>query len=167
MVEKDKVFSGKLKHTGIFSFSELYEFIYDAIKSENYVLKEKKYSEKILGESKTIEIDWESDKKVSDYFRFQIKLVWLITGLKKVEVKKEDQKVTMNSGAVEIKYAATIIKDYESRWEGQPFWKFLRGVYDRYIIRPRIDYYEDKVEDELRDLVSNIKAFLALEAKKL
>jgi hypothetical protein len=167
MVEKDKVLAGKMKHTGIFNFSELYEFVYDSCMSENYRVREKKYSEKILGESKTIEIEWIAEKKVSDYFKFNITLRWLITGLKKVEVKKEDSKVTMNSGAVEIVYSAVIIKDYESRWENQAVWKFLRGLYDRYIIRPRIDYYEDKVEDELRELISQIKAFLALEAKRL
>lgn len=167
MVELDKVFAGKVKHTGIFSFSELYDFMYDYLMDEGYKVREKKYSEKILGESKTIEIDWEGDRKISDYFRFKIKLQWLITGLKKIEVKKEDQKMTMNSGAVEIKYQGVMQKDYESRWENQPIWKFLRGVYDRYIIRPRIDYYEDKLEDDIREFISQTKAFLALEGKKL
>ncbi len=167
MVEQDKVWGGKVKHTGIFSFSELYEFVYDWCMDEGYKVREKKYSEKILGESKVIEIEWECDKRVSDYFKFRFKLQWMITGLKKIEVKKDDQKITMNSGAVEIKYTATIYKDYESRWENQPIWKFLRGVYDRYIIRPRIDYYEDKVEDDLRELITQTKAFLALESKKI
>src|SRR3989338_5242197 len=136
MAEKDKVLAGKVKQSGIFSFSELYEFLYDWFNDENYRVTEKKYSEKILGDSK------------------------------KVEVKKEDQKITMNSGTVEIKYAAYLVKDYENRWENQAFWKFLRGVYDRYIIRTRIDQYEDKVEDELREVVAQTKAFLALEARK-
>ena len=166
MAEKDKVLAEKVKHTGIFSFSELYEYLYDWFSDESYKIREKKYTEKILGDSKTIEIEWENEKKISDYFKFQIKLTWLITGLKKVEVKKEDQKVTMNSGTVEIKFSAMIIKDYENRWENQPFWKFLRGVYDRYIIRSRIDYYEDRVEDDLREIVAQTKAFLALESRK-
>jgi hypothetical protein len=166
MAEKDKVLAEKVKHAGIFNFAELYEYLYDWFYDESYKIREKKYSEKILGESKTIEIEWENEKKISDYFKFQIKLIWLITGLKKIEVKKEDQKVTMNSGTVEIKFSAMIIKDYENRWENQPFWKFLRGVYDRYIIRSRIDYYEDRVEDELREIVAQTKAFLALEARK-
>ena len=167
MVEQDKVISGKFKHTGIFNFSELYDFIYDLLMDEQYKVREKKYSEKILGESKTLEIEWECDRKVSDYFKFRIKIQYLVTGLKKVEVKKEEQKITMNSGAIEIKYAAIMIKDYESRWENQPVWKFLRGIYDRYIIRPRIDYYEDKLEDDLREFITQTKAFLALEAKRL
>jgi len=166
MAEKDKVLSEKVKHSGIFSFSELYEYLYDWFSDESYKVREKKYTEKILGDSKTVEIEWECERKISDYFKFQIKLTWLITGLKKVEVKKEDQKVTMNSGTVEIKYSAMIIKDYESRWENQPFWKFLRGVYDRYIIRTRIDYYEDRVIDDLREIVAQTKAFLALESRK-
>lgn len=166
MAEKDKVLAEKIKHTGIFNFSELYEFLYDWFYDEQYKIREKKYSEKILGDSKTIEIEWENERKVSDYFKFQLKLTWLITGLKKIEVKKEDQKVTMNSGTIEIKFSAMIIKDYENRWENQPFWKFLRGVYDRYIIRSRIDYYEDRVEDDLREIVSQTKAFLALESRK-
>ena len=166
MAEKDKVLAEKVKHSGIFSFSELYEYLYDWFVDESYKIREKKYTEKILGDTKTIEIEWENEKKISDYFKFQIKMVWLITGLKKVEVKKEDQKVTMNSGTVEIKFSAMIIKDYENRWENQPFWKFLRGVYDRYIIRSRIDYYEDRVEDELREVVAQTKAFLALESRK-
>jgi hypothetical protein len=166
MAEKDKILAEKVKHSGIFSFSELYEYLYDWFSDESYKVREKKYTEKILGDSKTIEIEWENERKISDYFKFQIKLTWLITGLKKVEVKKEDQKVTMNSGTVEIKFSAMLIKDYESRWENQPFWKFLRGVYDRYIIRTRIDYYEDRVEDDLREIVAQTKAFLALESRK-
>lgn len=166
MVEIDTVYSGKVKHSGIFSFSELYEFLYDWVNDEGYKVKEKKYSEKILGDIKTVEIEWSVEKKISDYFKFQIKMQWLITGLKKIEVKKEDKKVTMNSGTVEIKFKAILQKDYEARWENNPFWKFWRGVYDKYIIRSRIDEYEDKIEEELLDLIAQTKAFLALEARR-
>lgn len=167
MVEKDKVFGGKIKHTGIFSFSELYDFVHDWCMTEGYSISEKKYSEKIIGETKIIEIDWDCEKKVSEYFKFRISLSWMVTGLKKVEVKKDDEKITMNSGTVEIKYTGTIFKDYESKWVSNAFLKFLRGVYDRYIIRERIDYYEDKLEGNIRELVSQIKAFLALESKRI
>ncbi|MEM0465316.1 MAG: hypothetical protein QXW97_01285 [Candidatus Pacearchaeota archaeon] len=166
MVERDVVYRSKIKHSGIFSFSELYEFLYDWISEDGYRINEKKYSEKISGETKTIEIQWEADKKISDYFKFSIKLDWTISGLKKVEVKKEDRKVTMNSGSIEIKYQATLLKDYESRWENHPFWKFWRGVYDKYIIRSRIDEYEEKISQEVLEIVQQTKAFLALETKR-
>ena len=165
-MEKDNVLKGKIKQSGIFSFSDLYEFLYDWLTVEGYRVVEKKYSEKILGDAKTIEIVWENERKISDYFKFHIKMEWMITGLKKIEVKKEDQKVTMNSGTVEIKFSAVLIKDYENRWENQPFWKFWRGVYDRYIIKTRIEEYEDKIEDEIKELIAQTKAFLALEARR-
>ena len=165
-MERDKVIEAKIKESGIFNFAELYEFLYDWLNEESYKLKEKKYSEKVMGDVKTIEIEWDADKKVSDYFKFRLELRWQITGLKKIEVKKEDQKVTMNSGSVEIKFRAWVLKDYEGRWENKPVWKFLRGVYDRYIIRHRNDQYEDKVEDEMKEMVAQTKAFLALEAKR-
>lgn len=166
MAEKDIVFKGKIKQTGIFDFKEFYTFAYVWLDDDNYHTKEKVYNEKVLGDAKDIEINWESEKKVSDYFKFQIKMVWKVYGMKKVEVKKEDTKVNMNSGNLEIAFTATLIKDYEHRWENNPLWKFLRGVYDHYIIRKRIEDYEDKLEDELNELIDQCKAFLALESKR-
>ena len=166
MSQKDTVLTEKTKHTGIFNFTELYNYIYDWFSGEGYIIVERKYSEKIIGESKALEVDWICEKRVNDYFKFQIKSLWLINGLKKVEVKKGDEKITMNSGTIEIKWYARLIKDYENRWESHPFWKFLRGIYNRYIMRKRIDYYEDAVEDELSEIVTQTKAFLALEGKR-
>ncbi len=165
MVEKDLIYKGKIKQGGIFHFKDFYAFAYDWIISEDYDLTEKKYSEKVTGDAKQIEIIWEAYKKVSDYFRFVLKMRWLILGMKDVEVQREGKKVKMNSGSIEITFQAILEKDYESRWEDKPVWKFLRGVYDRYIIRSRIDKYEDKVVGELLNLIDQTKAFLALEAK--
>lgn len=167
MAEQDTQYKGKLKETGIFDFKEFYEFVYDWLVGEGYKVFERAYKEKISGDSKDLEIVWENDRKVSDYFKFRIKMEWKVFGLKKVEVKKEDKKIMMNSGEIEIKFAGIIMKDYENRWENHPFWKFLRGVYDKYIIRSRVDEYEGKVEEETRELITQCKAFLALESRKI
>ena len=44
--------------------------------------------------------------------------------------------------------------------------KFLRGVYDRYIIRSRIEDYEGKLYEETQEVVEQCKAFLVLETKR-
>ena len=67
---------------------------------------------------------------------------WKILGMKSIEVQRDGKKVKMNSGVVEIKFSAVLVKDYENRWEDAPVWKFLRGVYDKYLIRGRIEDYE-------------------------
>ena len=159
------MYKGKIKQGGIFHFKDFYSFTYDWLISEDYDLIEKKYSEKVVGDAKELEIIWEAYKKISDYFRFVIKMRWLILGMKDVEVQREGKKVKMNSGVLEVTFQAILEKDYEGRWEDRPMWKFLRGVYDRYIVKSRIDKYEDKVVLELISLIDQSKAFLALEAK--
>ena len=166
MAEKDTIFSGKIKHKGMFGFKDFYSFAYDWLCEESYNVTEKSYSEEITGDSKKVEIEWEAKKKISDYFRFLMKISWKVLNLKEVEIVKEGKKVKTNSAQVEIKIKGIIVKDYDSRWENNPFAKFMRGVYDRYVIKSRIDEYEDKIKSESDEFVDQCKAFLALEAKR-
>ncbi len=166
MAEKDKVIVGKIKQKAIFHFKDFYGFTYDWLVGEGYKVTEKVYSEEITGDSKKVEIEWEAKKKISDYFRFVIQVKWMILGLKSVEVQREGKKLKMNSGQVELKINGVLVKDYEHRWEDRPIWKFLRGVYDRYIVRSRIENYEDKLKDEVEEFIAQSKAFLVIEGMR-
>jgi len=166
MVEKDKVFAGKVKYVGIWSFKDVYRFVYDWFIDNDYDLTEKNYSEKVKPDGKEIEIKWEAMRKISDYFKFTIKADWRILGMTEVEVQKEGAKVKMNKGTIEIKFTAVLLKDYEQRWENTAFLKFLRGVYDRYIIRGRIEQYEMKLFGEVDEVIAQTKSFLAIEGNK-
>ncbi len=165
MPEKDKIISNKVKQSGIFNFKELYKFAYTWLSDEEYFVSEDKYSEKIAGDSKEIEITWKAERKISDYFKFSLKIDWFITGLKEIEVERLGKKTKMNKGDVEIKVSGFLVKDYESRWETSGIMKFLRGIYDQYIIRARVEQYEDKIAGEVEEFLSQIKSFLMLEAK--
>ncbi|MBR9706119.1 hypothetical protein GOV14_03735 [Candidatus Pacearchaeota archaeon] len=165
MAEKDKIFQGKIKQAGIYDFKEFYSFIYDWLLGDGYKVKEKRYSEKVAGDARDIDINWQAKKRISDYFRFYIKLDWKILGQKKIKVKRENKEISLNSGVLEIKFTAILVKDYEHRWENHPFWKFLRGMYERYIIKSRVDDYEDKLMEELDELIAQCKSFLAIDAK--
>ena len=165
MSELDIVFNGKVKQRGIFDFQELYNFTYNWFVDKDYLITEKVYTEKAKEDGKEVEIEWEAKRKISDYFRFVIKVNWRILGMKDVEVMREGDKVKINKGYPEIKVRAILEKDYEHRWEGNAFLKFLRGVYDRYIIIGRIEKYEEKIYEETDEFLSQVKAFLALEGK--
>jgi len=166
MVEKDIVFKGKVKHKGIFDFKELYRFCFTWLVDKDYWVVEKSYSEKVNPNGKEVEIEWDAKRKISDYFRFNLKVNWRILGMKDVEVEKEGAKITLNKGQPEISVSAVLEKDYEHRWESNAFLKFLRGIYDRYIIRGRIENYEDKIYSEADEFLAQVKAFLALEGKR-
>jgi len=166
MAEKDKVIENKLKRDGIFDFKETYKFIYRWLNEENYDISEDKYQETVAGDAKDIEIKWTATKKISDYFKFEIVLSWRILRLVNVEAEKDGRKLKMNKGSFELKVKGTVIKDYEGRWENRPAMKFLRGVYDRYVIRGRIEQYEDKLIKDVNDLIEETKSFLTIEGMK-
>lgn len=165
MVEKDKVFTGKVKNVGLFDFKELYRFLYMWLVDEGYLMIEKGYTEKVTQTGKEVEIEWNAFKKISDYFRFYLKVKWLILGMTTVEVEEDGKKIKMNKGSVEMVLTATLEKDYEHRWEGTSFLKFLRGLYDKYIVRGRIDAYEEKIFTEGDEFLAQAKSFLAIEGK--
>jgi len=165
MVEKDRVFKGKIKQKGIYNFKDFYDFLFTYLMDENYDVFEKKYTEKISGDSKDVEIIWIATREVSDYFRFEIEVHWLILGMKKIKVKKEGEELTMDSGTMELNFTAVLQKDFENKWENNSFFKFLRGIYDRYIIKSRIDDYEIKLFEEVNEIIAQAKSFLAIEGQ--
>jgi len=166
MSEKDKVTEEKIKHVGIFDFKETYNFVYNWLTQNEYFVIEKVYTEKIKPDGKEIEIEWEAFRKISDYFRFVLKFRWFLVGITDVEALRDGIKIKSNKGSFELKIDAIIEKDYENRWEATAFSKFLRGLYDKYIIKSRLELYEDKISGELAELAAQIKGFLALEGRK-
>jgi hypothetical protein len=166
MVELDKpIPTQKVRHVGIFDFKETYRFCYMWFLNEQYDIVEKNYTEKITPRGKEIEIEWDAVRKISDYFRFQIQTKWRVVGLNDVEVEYEGKKVKMDKGDCEIRFTAVLQKDYESRWEDTPILKWLRTLYDKYLIQARIDKYEAKLVEELNDLLAQTKAYMALSVK--
>ena len=161
MAQKESVWSGKLKHKGYWNFKDTYTMMYDWLKDWNYSVSEDLYKEVDDG-GKEIIINWTAEKKVTDYFKYEISIEWHILGMIDAEVEIEGKKKKMNKGELGLSIKATIIKDYDKRWEDKPFHKFLRGLYENYIIKTAIKQYKDTLEDEVGELVSDTKAYLRL-----
>ena len=166
MAEKDKILEQTLKRRGPFDFKETYQFMYRWLTEEGYDVEEKKYEEKVAGESKDIEVNWVCEKKVSDYFKNEMKILIRVTGMKDVEVEKGGERVKMNQGTFTGKISGSLVKDWESTWEGNPLGKFLRGVYDKFVVEGRIKNYEGKIAGDVDELTEQIKAFLSITGMK-
>jgi len=167
MVEKEVIFGSKIKNTGPVNFKEFYRFCYDWLTDEsNLIVIEEKYVEKISGDIKAMDIVWTGFRKITDYFKFEIKVTWRITNMREIEIVKDGKKVKMNDGAVEIKVKGTLIRDYESKFEQSAFKKFLRGVYEKWVIPSRIEQYEDKLIEDADEFLDQAKAYLDLEGQK-
>jgi len=167
MAERDTIYKTKVKNKGTFDFKETYRILYEWLKGEDYDITEKSYKEVIgAGGAKEIEIEWEAKRKISDYFQFMIKLKWHMLGMTDAEVEINGVKQKVNKGQFEAEFEGILIKDYEHRWEKTPFFKFLRTLYDRYLIPGRIDQYETKLIIEVEEIVAQCKAFLALTGRR-
>ena len=167
MAEEDKIFSSKIKYNGIFSFEDIYKFSYSWLTEETGLnVVEKKYSEKLSGDSKNIDIDWDGSKELTDYFKFSMGVKFKIVGLKKVEINQDGVKIETNKGGIEIAVSGTLVKDYAGKFETSAFKKFLRSVYEKWVITSRISEFEDKIMGGSDEFLSQVKAYLDLEGKK-
>ena len=167
MTEKKQIFSSKVKYDGIFSFPEFYKFCYDYLTEEfGFYIAESKYSEKITGDAKEIKIEWEGERKITDYFKYAIKVDFTILGLKNVEVQRERKKIQTNKGVVEINTKGILVSDYEGKYNTSPTLRFFRGVYEKWIIPSTIEQIEEKLVSHCDGFLGEAKAYLDLEGKR-
>ena len=167
MPEKETVFSSKIKYTGVFSFKDFYKFCYDWLSEETGLdMSETKYTEKIEGTAKKIEVEWEGSRKLTDYFKFDVKVKFKVDNLKEIEVAQGSAKIKTNQGGVETEIKGTIVRDYEGKFETTAFKKFMRSVYEKWVIPSSIVEYQTKISEDCDTFLNQAKAYLDLEWKK-
>jgi len=167
MAEKETVFTGKIKYSGVFSFKDFYKFCYEWLTEEiGLKITENKYSEKLTGESKNIEVRWNGKKDITDYFQMESELIFFIWGLKNVEVTQGGKKIETNQGIVELRLSSNLIRDYKGKFEMNALNKFLRSIYEKWVIVSRIEEFENKIAEESDEFLGQGKAYLDLEGKK-
>jgi len=168
MAEKETIFSSKIKYSGIFSFRDFYKFCYEWLTEETGLdpLAEEKYEEKIKGDTKEIVVEWKGEKNLTDYFKFENKVKFELKNLKEVEIAQGGAKVSTNNGSVKIDVKGVLVKDYQGKFEMSAFNKFLRSIYEKWIIPASIEEYKGKIAGYCDEFLSQAKAYLDLEGKK-
>lgn len=167
MAEKEQIFSSKIKYDGIMDFPATYKFGYDWLSQEkDFNMSETAYKEKIKGDAKELEIEWKGFAKATDYFKFEIKVEIKVLGMSDVEIVQDGVKRKMNKGSVEIKIKGTLVRDYDGKFEKSSTQKFLRSIYEKWVIPSRVDEYEGKLIGICDEFLSQIKSFLDLSGKR-
>jgi hypothetical protein len=168
MPEKETIFNETFKFQGIFSFKDFYKFCYDWLVQEtDMTVQEKKYIEKVKGDEKEIDIEWNGWTKLTDYFKFDSKVEYKILFLKDIEVTDENgKKIKTNSGRVEMKIKGILVRDWQGKFEHNALQKMMRAIYEKWMIRPRIDEFEEKIFGDMGDFTEQAKAYLAIEGKQ-
>ena len=168
MAEKEEIYNSKIKYSGVFSYKDFYQFCYDWLMEETELktFNEREYEEKINGNEKEVKIKWEGTKDITDYFRFLIKVEFHITNMVNVEINQDGNKIKMNKGKVKMTVKGELVRDYKGKFETSGFNKFLRGVYEKWVITQRLDHFETYVTDKCDKFLNQAKAYLDLEGKR-
>lgn len=166
-MEKEQIFASKVKYQGIFNFSDFYKFCYDYLTDElGFNTGETKYKEKIKGTEKELEIEWIGEVKIDDYFKHVVKITHMIKFLKQIEIEQDGKKKKTNSGEVETSIKGTLVRDYRGDYSTNPTRRWMRSIYEKWIINNRIEKMEDKLIEDCDDFLNQAKSFLDLEGKK-
>lgn len=167
MVDRDKLFSSKIKYNGIVNFADFYKFCYEWLRDETGLsLSENKYSEKITGDAKNIEIEWNGSRNITDYFRFEAKITFRVSGLTNVEITEGNRKIKTNKGSVEVGISGNLVRDYKGKFEKSAFQKVLKGIYEKSIIQARVEEYQGKIIEDCDEFLSQGKSYLDLIGKR-
>lgn len=166
MAEKEEVIKEKLSHSGVFNFSDFYSYAHSWLKDEDYGVSEGKYAEKISGNNRNISIEWTASKQVSDYFKVSWKIEIEVEDLVDVEVEIDGKKKKMNKGKISFEIKAALFKDPESKWESSPFNRFLRDIYNKYIIPKRLEDVQGRIISDVQEYKETLKSFLELTGKR-
>jgi hypothetical protein len=167
MVEKDSLIKEKVKHGGIGDLKAAYKYAYGWLNEQNYTIIEDEYSEKSSGDAKELIIKWTASRKLTDYFKILLKIKWKVLNLKEIEVEIEGKKRNMNKySEIELEIVGVLEKDYSNKWEGSAFNKFIRDIYNKFVIPQRIEQKEDQVKKEVQEFKEEMKAFFELTGRK-
>ena len=158
---KDVLFSNyKLKQDSIFDLGELYKSIFRWFDVNGYSFYEKEYNDIDEPSGKHLEIYWYTEKKIDLYVKFVIEVSYLVLGMQKIELEKGGVKIKTNKGSIEFRITAYLMKDYDDKWSKSAMQKKMRYIYDRFIIKKRIDKLEVELVKDVNFLVDELKAFL-------
>ncbi|MEK6973995.1 MAG: hypothetical protein AABW41_02045 [Nanoarchaeota archaeon] len=162
MTEVDIVVSElKITKEGVFDFDSLYKTFKDWLNLHQFDFFEKNYIDITKVESKEIKIKFESEKKIDEYLKFGLEFTIKVSDFK--IVLSADKKKKLVKGALNISISSAIQSDYAGEWEGKPFKKFMRGIYDKFIEGDKRARLNSQIKEETYSLYNEIKAFLNLQ----
>lgn len=146
----------KVKVEGVVNLEDLYRLIKEWLEFHGYNFFEKEYIDTIKDSGKDIKIILLGDKKADDYAKFEIVVKIKVEDAKEVEFKKG----TGFKGSISVGFESDVLRDYENEWEKTFLLRFIRAVYDKFIIKDKLEKYRSELEDETQDIYRKVKEFL-------
>lgn len=149
-----------LSYQGLLDVKGLFRTIMRWFNERGYDMFENKNYEEVYEDGKQITIELFPYKKVSDYHKFEIMVYAELKKLKEVEVEVKGVKHKLMKGEAFFSFDATLLTDYQNRWEGRAFYYFFRSITDKFINKSHMGTNKKQLENDAMELVEEIKSYL-------
>ncbi|MBI2107228.1 hypothetical protein HYT57_04540 [Candidatus Woesearchaeota archaeon] len=157
MAETDYVISGiMIKKAGLIDLRETYRLMKEWFFQRRYDFIEKEYNDRDFEDGKNIFIKWSSEKKVDDYTKMIIDVT--LRGAKLEDVKVGNK--SLLKGNVSILFESYVYKDYEDNWEKNPVSKFIREIFDKFLVKQHFDKIHKDLKAETYAIFDEVKKYL-------
>ncbi len=144
----NKNFWGReIKKKGSADVNKLYNELIPWFHDYKYLFLEKNLTGSEKPEGREEKIEWHAQRKIDSYFRFNI------------EVEMVIRRWRGENAEINIRFKAYLEKDYKDKFSRRysTFGDFLRKLYERYIIKDRVDKLKGKLYLEISDLITRTK----------
>lgn len=152
----------KIKAASVFDMGELYESMQRWFEHKGYAWKELRYKHIDRPDGgQTTEIGWECTKKIDDYVDFVVTMGAQII-VSDVEVNlPNNAKKKMQKGSIEMKYTGYLKKNV-SVWEKRALGHLLGLIYEKILIRKRLEEYEKAMFAEIHLFFDEVRLYLQI-----
>ncbi|MBW3003979.1 hypothetical protein KY328_05830 [Candidatus Woesearchaeota archaeon] len=155
-----------LRFSGIFDFDGLYKLMVNWFMDRNYDFYEPLYKDKPGDAGREVEIEWKSEKKIDEFYKYIVEVFFHLWDVQPVEVILEGEKKLLTKARMEIRIVGTLEADYQNRWSRSDFRVKLLSFYINHIIMKRLELYVlDPFYYRLYDLHTMVKDFLNMSTK--
>ena len=138
----------KIETSGIVDLNGLYENVWEWFRENKYNTLEANHTEKVAASGKEIKIVWSGYKDPDDYVRFWIEVEMWILRANDVMVEENGKKVRRQRGDLEVTFTSYFNKDYRHRFKSSAAGRFLRELYEKYLIKSKLEKREDDLIKE-------------------
>jgi hypothetical protein len=154
----------QLNYEGLFSMRELFRIIDKYYRSKAFdkkiIFDEEYHTEK----GKYVHVKAEYYKKTDSYVRLQTRLWIYGNELVPVEKDVDGVKISTEQGKLSITFDGFIQTDYFGLTRDQtPMGFLIRVLYEQYLARPKIAYWENVVRHVVNELKTDVSGYLNLQ----
>jgi hypothetical protein len=142
-----------IKHSGLYNLPKILKECKTILEDLGYYIQDKDHSESVKPSGKELTTEWKCEKKVSEYVKFKTE-VKIIT-VRQLDVKIKNKK--LQKGDFEFRLSSSMTKNYEKSFNSTLPGKIQRHLYEKFIIEERLNDYEDKLDEEGKELIKVVK----------